>query len=96
MSPYLVHSFTFKPSVLQAIRNVYNMEMENVLQTLPRPLSLNGDGRFDSPGHSAMYGLYTLMDATSSKIVVSSHIKVSNFGWHDCHNWVENYVKPRL
>ena len=30
---------------------------------------LGGDGKADSPGHSAKYGTYTLMDLTSNKVV---------------------------
>lgn len=40
-------------------------------------LNVAGDGRFDSPGHSALYGTYTLMDAESSLIVSCQMIKVS-------------------
>ena len=40
------------------------------------PLQLAGDGRFDSPGHSSLYGLYTMMDMKTSKIVASELVKV--------------------
>lgn len=43
-----------------------------------KPLDLSGDGRCDSMGHSAMYGLYTLMDCESNKIVASELVKVSD------------------
>ena len=36
--------------------------MIGVLQAFDEPLSLGGDGRCDSPGHSAKYGAYTFMD----------------------------------
>ena len=38
------------------------------LQQLPS-VDLCGDGRSDSPGHSAKYGTYTMMDETSTRIV---------------------------
>lgn len=52
--------------------------MEEVWQTFrgEPELHVNGDGRFDTPGHSATYGSYTMMEADSSKIVVFSLIKV--------------------
>ena len=31
--------------------------------------SLGGDARFDSPGYSAKYGSYTLMDLNSKKVI---------------------------
>lgn len=38
---------------------------------------LNGDGRCDSPGHSAKYGTYTLMDSESAKVVEFKVVQVS-------------------
>jgi solute carrier family 8 (sodium/calcium exchanger) len=37
-------------------------DMISVLQAFDEPLQLGGDGRSDSPGHSAKFGSYTLMD----------------------------------
>jgi len=44
-----------------------------------KELDIHGDGRFDSPGHSALYGTYTFMDAHTSLIVMNSVVKVSRF-----------------
>jgi len=33
-----------------------------VLQAFNEPLTIGGDGRCDSPGHSAKYGSYNLME----------------------------------
>lgn len=38
---------------------------------------LSGDARCDSVGHSATYGLYSIMESESKKIVASRLIKVS-------------------
>lgn len=43
------------------------------------PISVNSDGRYDSPGHSAMYGVYTVMENQSSKIIASEMIKVPSY-----------------
>ena len=40
-------------------------------------INLNGDGRCDSPGHSARYGTYTLMDNDSGKVEAFSVVQVS-------------------
>ena len=40
-------------------------------------INLHGDGRCDSPGHSAKYGTYTLMDNGSGKVVAFSVVQVS-------------------
>lgn len=59
------------------MREVFNESMDAVYNQLNSPIKVNGDGRFDSPGHSAMFGLYTIMDSQSSKILASSLVKVS-------------------
>ena len=41
-------------------------------------IDLNGDGRCESPGHSAKYGTYTLRDNDSSKVVAVSVVQVSD------------------
>ena len=40
-------------------------------------LALSGDGRCDSPGHSATYCTYSLMDMNSNLVLSSNVIKVS-------------------
>jgi len=40
-------------------------------------INLNGDGRCDSPGHSAKYGTYTLMGNDSGKVMAFSVVQVS-------------------
>lgn len=67
----------------QTVREVYNQHMASVLATVEKPLSLNGDGRFDSPGHSALYGMYSFMDSRSSKIVANVLVKVR----YDCYKY---------
>ena len=37
-----------------------------------------GDGRFDSMGHSAKYGVYTMMSTSVMKIVHFELVQVSN------------------
>ena len=56
----------------KAISNVWmrhqtqNME---VLQAFEEPLTIGGDGRCDSPGHSAKYGAYNLMELRHNVVV---------------------------
>ena len=40
-------------------------------------VNLDGDGRFDSPGHCAKYGTYTLMDEDSGDVVAFNVVHVS-------------------
>ena len=61
------------------MREVYSASMTSLHESIEEPVALNGDGRFSSPGHSAMYGLYSLMDSKSSKIIAASLLKVFVF-----------------
>ena len=42
-----------------------------------RKLALSGDGRADSPGHSAKYGSYTVLEMTCNKVVDYRLVQVS-------------------
>ena len=43
-------------------------------------LHLSGDGRCDSPGYSANYGTYTLMDSATDLILDYSFVQISDVG----------------
>ena len=47
------------------------------LKASDKPIILGGDGRTDSPGHSAKYGSYTCMDINSGKIVDLQLVQVN-------------------
>ena len=57
-----------KPSVF-AVWNQHQAELLKQLQKENRPLILGGDGRADSPGHSAKFGSYTVMEL-KKKVVI--------------------------
>ena len=62
---------------VQPVSNsAYDRQQKEVIKK-KGPVNLTGDGRSDSPGHSAKYGTYTLMDETSGKIVDFSLVHVS-------------------
>ncbi len=42
-------------------------------------LRLGGDGRCCSPGHTAAFGSYTLMDAVNSKVLDTQLVQVNSF-----------------
>ena len=44
-------------------------DMISVLQAFDEPLSLGDDGRSDSPGPSAKFGSYTLMDLENNAVL---------------------------
>ncbi|KAJ4922147.1 hypothetical protein JOQ06_012506, partial [Pogonophryne albipinna] len=65
--------FRHQSSILQpAVQRVWKKEQRElfaVLMTEDRKLVLGGDGRADSPGHSAKYGTYTALEVPSNVII---------------------------
>ena len=52
------------------INEAWQVEQNSVFSELEvEDLWLSGDGQCDSPGHSAKYGTYTMIDQLSDKIV---------------------------
>lgn len=59
------------------MRTVYSWKMDEVKAFVgEQAMDLNGDGRFDSPGHLAMYGTYSMMDSETKLIVACQVVKV--------------------
>ena len=40
------------------------------------PLTIGGDGRADSPGHSAKYGSYGIIDLVTNKVIHMQLVQV--------------------
>ena len=62
-----------------AVQRTYKDQQSTLLNNIKaegRELILGGDGRCDSPGHSAKYGTYSLMDVEQNKIVDSQLVQV--------------------
>ncbi len=60
------------------IWNKHQAEIMRQLKGEKRPLVLGGDGRADSPGHSAKFGSYTLMALKKRVIIDVQLVQVSN------------------
>ncbi|XP_075554942.1 uncharacterized protein LOC142587666 isoform X1 [Dermacentor variabilis] len=56
--------------VIPAVTKVWTHH-QNVLfdEAIGRPLQVAGDGRADSPGHSAKYGTYSILDIEQNKVL---------------------------
>ena len=64
--------------LLPVIKEVWEGEQNAVFDDLKnKELWLSGDGRCDSPGHSAKYGTYTMIDQNSNKIVDFKIVQVT-------------------
>lgn len=71
-----------KQLLLPSINKVYCKEQEAILVRLvcSGPVNLSGDSRCDSPGYSAKYGTYTVMDPTRDEVVAFEVVHVSEAG----------------
>ena len=60
-----------QPAIIQDWRTSQDSIINELKERQVRgePLILGGDGRADSPGHSAKYGVYTMMELKTFKIV---------------------------
>ena len=63
---YFIHQKKYlQPSVF----SVWNDHQNKELRKEKRPLALGGDGRADSPGHSAKFGSYTVMELEKQLVI---------------------------
>ena len=63
--------------LLPAINCLWKRNQDQLLDQLrDTELTLGGDGRCCSPGHTAKYGSYTLMDLTTSKVLDTQLVQV--------------------
>ncbi|XP_064465216.1 uncharacterized protein LOC135376632 [Ornithodoros turicata] len=61
---------TQKQHLFPAVNDVFLSRQAELLDRLrPVPLTLAGDGRCDSPGHTALYGTYTLLETVANRII---------------------------
>ena len=79
---HTVRSFSdHQAEILQpAIKSVWEEQQTSHLTQLlveDRPLVLGGDGRADSPGHSAKFGVYTTMELQANVILDLQLVQVS-------------------
>ena len=70
---------TQKKYLFPVINNKWKSDQAEILKELKRAnhVDIAGDGRCDSPGHSAKYGTYTMMDESSKKVIEFSVVQVT-------------------
>jgi len=64
--------------VHSVIRQVWKTKCQDILEveSLKKDLIIGGDGRCDSPGHSAKYCTYTIMNLETNKIITAELVQV--------------------
>ena len=66
-----------EPAVV-AVWGTTQVELLALCRASGNPLIIGGDGRADSPGHSAKYGSYRIIDLTSNKVIHLELVQVCN------------------
>ena len=64
-----------------AIENIWSQKRIQIFEEKKKinlSLVIAGDGRADSPGHSAKYGSYTVLDLENSNVLDVQLVQVSN------------------
>lgn len=66
-----------KHYLIPAVKLVWNIKQTSLLdERKGKAVRLAGDGRCCSPGHTAKYGSYTLMDADTGEILAMELVQV--------------------
>ena len=65
--------------LLPVIHNKWQSSQAEIVQQVSQVnhVDICGDGRCDSPGHSAKYGAYTMMDESTRKVTDFSFVQVT-------------------
>ena len=68
-STFFDHQRTFLHTAVEKVWSSFQQQYVAACHHQQRRLTLGGDGRADSPGHSAKYGTYSMMDLDIMKVV---------------------------
>lgn len=74
---YFKHQRCYLQPSISLVWNKHQEEIMKQLKREKRGLVLGGDGRADSPGHSAKFGSYTLMDLRKRVVIDVQLVQVS-------------------
>ena len=90
--------------IFPVIQKAWKKNQAEVVKQLKQNKSVDlcGDGRCDSPGHSAKYGTYTLMDEKSNLIVEFSLVQVTEVSssnameYEGCKRSLNSVIKKKV
>ena len=74
---YFRHQGSFLQPAICTVWKKHQADLFKQLRREKRPLIIGGDGRADSPGHSAKFGSYTVMELKKKVIIDIQLVQVS-------------------
>lgn len=74
---YFRHQTQYLQPAIESTWKQHQKKMLSTLKKEKKKLVLGGDGRADSPGHSAKYGTYSVMDLAHNKLVDFQLVQVT-------------------
>lgn len=92
-SSFFRHQIKFLQPATLAVWHHHQQTLLSEFEDNQKALIVAGDGRADSPGHSAKYGSYTLVELSCSKVVdfqlvqVCVHVLDFHHFTPVCDNW---------
>ena len=81
-----------KKYLAQSVIHVWKHSQRALLSKCTSPIVIGGDGRADSPGHSAKYGSYGVIDMSTNKVIHIELVQVKVTS--NCHQYSHQYSLP--
>ena len=75
-SAFLQHQQYYLQPAIHKLWTTVQQDVVAQLKDLGKPLVVCGDGRADSPGHSAKFGCYSFLEATTNKVIEIELVQV--------------------
>lgn len=82
---YFRHQTRYLQPAIESTWKQHQKEMLSTLKREKKKLILGGDGRADSPGHSAKYGTYSMMDLVHNKLIDFQIVQVTCYNSHNVY-----------
>ena len=75
---YYIHQAKFLQPSIFTVWDKHQANLFKQLRQEKRPLVIGGDGRADSPGHSAKFGSYTIMELKKKVVIDLELVQVKD------------------
>ena len=78
---FFCHQKSYLHPTINIVWERYQRKLISELMEKNKGLALNGNGRADSPGHSAKYGSYSIIELNKNKVIDLKLVQVTATSW---------------